>query len=250
MLMLVAIFIASLLIGSLLNIIIIRLPREKRLLGLPPRCTRTGEPLALWQVLPVVGWVAQGGKARNGKPLDSIYLLVEIITAIAFTLLYYQYGFSVLFFYLCFACVVLIVTGAIDWTHRYIYTFVILGATLLSFILSAVGVIPDMNLLNTGIGLFVAGVVFILFFILGKVLFPSHAVPFGMGDVYLALFLGATFGFTRLINVLWYGILLAGVAAVFIIVARKVQPQKKTIYMSYGTYLCLGAIIYMLVKPW
>ncbi|NJL34934.1 MAG: prepilin peptidase, partial [Chloroflexaceae bacterium] len=53
--MLILVIVAGLLLGTLLNIIIIRLPREGNLLRWPLHCTRTGEALAWWQLLPVVG---------------------------------------------------------------------------------------------------------------------------------------------------------------------------------------------------
>jgi len=97
--MAVFVFFAGLVIGALLNVVIIRLPREKRLIGWP-RCTRSGESLAFWQLLPLAGWLLQRGRARNGKPIHWIYPLVELLTAVALTLFYQSYGFSALFFYL------------------------------------------------------------------------------------------------------------------------------------------------------
>jgi leader peptidase (prepilin peptidase)/N-methyltransferase len=238
-------FIVGLFLGTLLNVAIIRLPREQRLLGWP-RCTCTGEPLAWWQLLPLVGWGLQRGRASNGKPLHWIYPLVELLTALVLALLYSQYGFSTAFFYLAFVCIVLIVTGAIDWLYRYIYTFVILGAALLALLLSLV--VPRLNVLNAGLGALVAGVVFILLYLLAKLLFPGKAAPFGMGDVYLGIFIGAALGLTRLGAALIYGVLLAGLVAAVIIVARRLLRQNSMPeYISYGTYLCIGAIFYVVV---
>src|SRR6266511_1374084 len=50
-LMIVVIFLAGLVLGTLLNIVVIRLPRERKMGGWP-RCTRCGRPLAVWQLLP------------------------------------------------------------------------------------------------------------------------------------------------------------------------------------------------------
>lgn len=55
--------VGGLLLGSLLNIVIIRLPRERQLLRTPLHCTRTGEPLAWWQVIPLLGWLIQRGRS-------------------------------------------------------------------------------------------------------------------------------------------------------------------------------------------
>ncbi len=247
-------FLTGLLLGTLLNIIIIRLPRERRLLGWP-RCTRTGRPLAIWQLLPVVGWVLQRGRAHNEQPLCFVYPMVEVLTASTLVLLYRMYAFTPVFFYLSFVCIVLIITGAIDWTHRYIYTFVILGATVLVLgfqALAHLGVVDvSFDLRDAIIGMLIAGFCFIILFMLARVLFPGKAVPFGLGDVYLGIFIGAAFGLSRLATTLWYGMFMAGVVALVIVGAKHILKRRDMPeYMPYGTYLCLGAIVYVIIHGW
>lgn len=239
------IFIAGLLLGALLNIVIIRLPRE-RAMGGWPRCTRCGRPLAWWQALPLVGWVAQGGRGRCcGRPLRWIFPLVELISGVTLVWLYAWHGAGMLFFYLAFVAAVLIVTGAIDWLHRSIYTFVILGATALALIASVY--LPGHSLPNAFLGLLVAGFVFFFFFMLARMLFPAHAVPFGLGDVYLGMFLGAAFGFLNLVPVIFSGMLLAGIYSTVLIVARA-AGRKVPQYIAYGTFLCIGALGFLLTQ--
>lgn len=238
----VGIFLIGLLLGGLLNIVIVRLPREQNMRGWP-RCTRCGQPLVWWQIIPLIGWLAQVGRARCcGKPLHWIYPLVELLTGAIMAWLYLRYGLSSLFFYLTFVTLVLLITGAIDWLHRWIYTFVILGSAVVVLIAS-VFVRPH-NLLNAFAGLLIAGFIFLLFYILARILFPSQSAPFGLGDVYLAMFLGAAFGLTRLASVLFIGMLLAGIFSVGVIAIRASgRPAPK--YISYGTFLCLGALGYI-----
>jgi leader peptidase (prepilin peptidase)/N-methyltransferase len=243
--MIVLVFLAGLLLGSLLNIIIIRLPREQNMLGWP-RCTRTGERLAWWQLLPVFGWLLQKGRARDGRSLHWLYPLVELLTALVVVLLSINYGFSPTFFYLTFVCAVLIVTGAIDWLYRWIYTFVILGSVPLALLFGIT--VNNMTLLNAGLGALVAGIGFILLYMLARVLFPGKSAPFGMGDVYLGIFIGAAVGLTRLGPVIWYGVLMAGaVAAVIVFAKYALRRRDMPEYISYGTYLCLGTVVYLLV---
>jgi leader peptidase (prepilin peptidase)/N-methyltransferase len=234
------ILVVGLFLGTLLNVLIIRIPREGRMLGWP-RCTRTGAPLAWWQLLPVAGWLIQRGRAANGKPLHWIFPLVELISGLALLRIYQIYGLRPAFFYLAFICAVLIITGAIDWLHRWIYTFVILGAALVALV---VGPLVGMSWVNTTLGALAAGAVFILLFGLARLLFPGHAAPFGMGDVYLAIFIGAAVGVANLAPALFYGMLMAGVVSAGIIVARRAgRPTPE--YLSYGSYLCLGVVLFI-----
>ena len=234
------VLIVGLFLGALLNVLIVRIPREGRILGWP-RCTYTGAPLAWWQLLPVAGWAIQRGRAANGTPIHWIYPLVELISGLALLRIYQIYGLRPVFFYLTFVCAVLIVTGAIDWLHRWIYTFVILGAALVALV---VGPLVGMNWVNVTLGALAAGIVFTLLYGLARILFPGHAAPFGLGDVYLAIFIGASVGVVNLLPALFYGMLMAGVAATGIIVVRRAGRPTPD-YISYGSYLCLGVVLFI-----
>jgi leader peptidase (prepilin peptidase)/N-methyltransferase len=234
------VFIIGLVLGSLLNVIVVRLPRERGMTGWP-RCTRTGEPLAWWQLLPLVGWLAQRGRAADGRPIHWIYPAVELLTALSLLRLQQLYGLSPAFFYLAFVCAVLIVTGAIDWLHRYIYTFVILGAALLALI---AGPLVGMDWRNVLLGALAAGFIFMLFYMAARIMFPAAGVPFGLGDVYLAIFIGAVVGLLNLAPALFYGMLMAGVASAGILIVRRTGRPTPT-YISYGTYLCLGVLLFI-----
>ncbi|WP_298402614.1 A24 family peptidase [uncultured Chloroflexus sp.] len=230
----------GLVLGSLLNVLIIRLPREQRLLGWP-RCIRTGQPLQWWQLLPVLGWVLQRGKAADGRPLPIIYPLVEIGSAIWLWRLYDLYGFGPLFPYLAFVGAVLIVTGVVDWLYRWIYTVVILGGALIAFIWGSLVGAGWRELLLGGL---IGGVGFLFLYLLALVLFPSKSAPFGLGDVYLAIFIGAALGLRHLGPALIYGIFMAGLVAAGILIARRLGRTTPE-YLPYGAYLCLGVLIYV-----
>jgi leader peptidase (prepilin peptidase) / N-methyltransferase len=234
------VFAAGLLLGSLLTILIVRLPREQRLLGWP-HCTRTGEALAWWQLLPVAGWLLRGARARDGSRIHWIYPAVELLTGLVLLQLYLLYGLGANFAYLAFVSAVLIVTGAIDWLHRYIYTFVILGAALVALV---AGPLLGLDWRNLIVGALAAGGVFLGFYLLARLLFPSAGVPFGLGDVYLAIFIGATVGLFNLGQALFYGMLMAGVVSAAILIGRRAGRETPT-YISYGTYLCLGVLLFI-----
>ena len=237
------VFVAGLFLGTLLNVVIIRLPRERDLGG-KPRCTGCGQPLAWWQLLPVLGWLVQGGRGRCcGRRLHWIFPLVEILMAAALTRFYILYGTQPIFFYLAFVAAVLLITGAIDWLHRSIYTFVILGAALIA-LLASLGLWDHHNIVNALLGMLVAGFVFVIFFLLARLLFPGKAAPFGLGDVYLGIFIGAALGLTRLTPALFYGMLLAGIYSALLIVIRSLGREIPE-YISYGSFLCLGALSFL-----
>ena len=239
----IAVFVAGLFLGTLLNLIVIRLPQEHGLGGWP-RCTRCGRPLAWWQVLPLLGWLAQAGRARCCKrSLSPLFPLIELITGLTLARFHVLYGLNMPFWYLAFVAAVLIVTGAIDWLHRSIYTFVILGSALI--VLLATTVAPIHSFRNALAGALVAGFVFVIFFALARILFPGKSSPFGLGDVYLGIFIGAAVGLTNLLPSLFYGMVLAGAFSAVLIVAKRSGRPNVPEYISYGTFLCLGALGYL-----
>jgi leader peptidase (prepilin peptidase) / N-methyltransferase len=239
------VFLAGLALGGLINLVVVRLPRE----GAPsgwPRCTRCGRPLAWWQLLPVVGWLVQGGRGRCcGRQLSWIFPVVELATAVSLAALYARYGLGASFLYLAFVCAMLILTGAIDWLHRFIYTFVILGGALVALLASSF--IARHSLPNALIGALAAGFIFAIFFALARAMYPGKSAPFGLGDVYLAIFIGAAVGITNLLPAVFLGMLLAGIFSVVILALRRAgRPGPE--YISYGTFLCVGVLAYLLTR--
>ncbi|HMQ33078.1 MAG TPA: prepilin peptidase [Chloroflexaceae bacterium] len=234
------VFLTGLALGGLINLLVVRLPREGRLGGWP-RCTRTGEPLAWWQLLPLAGWLIQRGRARDGRRLHWIFPLVELISGLALLRLHQLYGLSPAFAYLAFVVAVLLLTGAIDWLHRYIYTLVILGAAAVALV---VGPLVGMDWRVTTLGALAGGFIFLIFYLLARALFPGAGVPFGLGDVYLAVFIGAAVGLLNLSTALFYGMLMAGLVSAGILIARRAGRPTPT-YIAYGSYLCLGAILFI-----
>ncbi len=99
---------AGLGLSVFVNLVVARLPRERQMGGWP-RCTRCGRPLAWWQLLPIAGWLAQGGRGRCcGRSLHWIFLLDDLLLLSASVLLYIRYGLGVEWLYLMFVAVVLV----------------------------------------------------------------------------------------------------------------------------------------------
>ncbi len=98
--------------------------------------------------------------------------------------------------------------------------------------------------LGSVLGLVLASLVFLLLYGLSKLLFPGVAVPFGLGDVYLGAFIGALVGFLAVPTALFYGMAMGGVVSAAIIVLRAMGRKMPT-YIAYGTYLCLGTLLFL-----
>ena len=201
---------------------------------------------------PLITRMATDSKAANplqpvrywflGAP-EWIGLVVALLLSLVAVVLYIRFGLSIQFAYWTAMSALLIVVGAVDWKVRLIDVLVLLVATVIALVLAPfVGV----GLKNALVGAIVGGIIFIFFFMLAQLLFPGPGVPFGMGDVFLAIFIGSLVGFTSMGTALFYGILLAGIAALIMMGLRQMGLTNE-LYMSYGTYLCFGVLVFLML---
>jgi leader peptidase (prepilin peptidase)/N-methyltransferase len=82
----IVVFVAGCCIGSFLNVVVWRLPRNQSL-SKPARsyCPRCGKTIAWYDNIPVLAWLALGGKCRNCRqPISIRYPLVELATGLLF----------------------------------------------------------------------------------------------------------------------------------------------------------------------
>jgi prepilin signal peptidase PulO-like enzyme (type II secretory pathway) len=120
-----------------------------------------------------------------------------------------------------------------DFEHRLILDRVLFPSIVLALLLSLFAN-PWWAGLATGIG---AGLLFLLLALAGSAIFKAEAL--GFGDVKLALFMGLLLGPLPTVTALFYGVFLAGVVSVGIIVWHR--SMKGT--LAYGPYLAGGALI-------
>jgi prepilin signal peptidase PulO-like enzyme (type II secretory pathway) len=120
-----------------------------------------------------------------------------------------------------------------DFEHRLILDRVMFPSMALAFVVSLFAD-PWWAGIATGVA---AGLLFLLLAVAGSAIFKAEAL--GFGDVKLALFMGLLLGPLPTIQALFYGVFLAGVVSVGVIVWHR--SLKGTI--AYGPYLAAGALI-------
>ena len=79
-------------IGSFLNVVIYRLPREKSLVSPGSACPHCGKPIRFYDNIPLVSWIVLRAKCRDCKaPISARYFIVELLTGSIFLSLYIIY---------------------------------------------------------------------------------------------------------------------------------------------------------------
>lgn len=186
-----------------------------------------------WLFVPLIGAVLRR---------DWVALAVDFSTIGVAGVLAQTYGWSVRFVLVLAAAAVLIYTAAVDWRVRLIDTLLMLGATAgaLAFAPLLAG-----DWLNALLGTLAAALVFVLLFMLARVLYPQQHAPFGLGDVYLGMFIGALVGISDVGAALLAGMLLAGVASVVLMLVHGYK-QARHMPIAYGAFLCMGVLLHLI----
>ncbi len=192
------------------------------------------------------GWFVRWGSVRLAR-LEELQpgnlrwqvLGPPILTAVVFGVFAYHFGVTPTLFIRSVFILVLVQVIFFDFEHRLILDRVIFPAMAVALVVSLFGN-PWWVGIATGLG---AGLLFLLLALAGSAIFKAEAL--GFGDVKLAAFMGLLLGPLPTIQALFYGVFMAGVISVGMIVWRR--SLKGT--LAYGPYLAAGAVIVLYLLP-
>jgi leader peptidase (prepilin peptidase)/N-methyltransferase len=186
--------------------------------------------------LPVLSWVALGGRCRTCKaPVSGMYPAVEIITAIVFVITYLTYGLTLLSLVrVAFACA-LIVLFVTDLQHKILPDAITLPGIVIGFASSFF--LPP-GWFSSLIGLIVGG---------GFLLMISEAYlrfrgqeGLGMGDVKLLGMIGAFLGWKLVLLTLVFASFTGSLAGGAVIASGRGNMKYA---LPFGTFLAVGAFL-------
>lgn len=79
-------------VGSFLNVVIYRLPRDKSLVLPPSACPACGKHIRFYDNIPLISWLVLRAKCRYCKaPISPRYFLIELLTALIFVGAFFLY---------------------------------------------------------------------------------------------------------------------------------------------------------------
>tara|TARA_B100001250_G_scaffold408544_1_gene431140 strand:+ start:1468 stop:2343 length:876 start_codon:yes stop_codon:yes gene_type:complete len=264
-----SIFFIGLIVGSFLNVVIVRLPkmieRDWReeccdLLDLSPENTKKKEPFNLItpsshclfckhkikvvENIPLLSYLFLGGKCSNCKEKISIrYPIIEFTSAISVCIVAYFYGVSIQAFFAICLTWALIVLSIIDLDTRYLPDDITLPLIWLGIILNIFNIFTDINSSILG-AIFGYGILWIVYFLFKLV---TGKIGMGHGDFKLLAVFGAWFGWQNLTPIIILSSIAAILVASFLIINKSYDKNKG---IPFGPYLAFAGWISMMLGPY
>jgi leader peptidase (prepilin peptidase)/N-methyltransferase len=248
------IFVLGLAFGSFFNVAIHRWPqedpRQREWIRTPSHCPRCGARIRWYDNVPLLSYVVLSGKCRDcHAPIHWRYPAVELGTAVLWLLtawLVAHVGLSGVgpadttgwhvAFALLFASLYLL-TVIIDFATSQIPDEITIahfgGAWLFLWVCHGQTISPGWQ--SSLIGMFVLSAFFLVLWLFRGM---------GLGDVFLAIGLGALFGWQNVIAVGFLGVLLGGIVGVVLMVTLLMAGKyRRGIQIPFGPYLAIAAYL-------
>jgi leader peptidase (prepilin peptidase)/N-methyltransferase len=246
-------FVFGLIIGSFLNVVILRLNTEKSFGG-RSGCMSCQNKLSWYELIPVLSFLFLWGTCRNCKMKISIqYPLVEFFTGLIFAMLFLKFqdvffldtlSFNFIFAFYAAAFSLLMIIAVYDLRHKIIPDSFSLALGILAFIglffFNSSGFYPHFpSILEFLAGPLIASPFFFFWLV-------SSGRWMGLGDAKLALGLGWLLGLssagTGLVIAFWVG----AVIGILLVIFSKKHGMKSEI--PFAPYLVLGALLAFLFE--
>jgi leader peptidase (prepilin peptidase) / N-methyltransferase len=252
------IFLFGLVIGSFLNVCILRIPNSKSIVLPPSHCPSCGTPIKPYDNIPVLSWLVLAGRCRKCKVrISAMYPMVELVTGLLFLACYLVFGLNAeALKWAVFAALIIVLTIT-DLRERILpdkVNFVGLGlGLLLSFFTRPVdgtatwlanhvfAYPPPDAVLSFGDALIGAGVASGLLWLVAEGYFRARGREgMGLGDVKMMAMAGAFLGLQRALLTILAGSLLGSVIGIAVItIGRKGRDFE----LPFGTFLGAGAML-------
>ncbi len=263
----IALFVFGGVIGSFLNVVIHRVPREESIVFPNSTCPKCGNAIKPYDNIPIVSWLVLRGKCRKcGEKISARYPAVELLNALLFMVVGWSVGFTVFLPVALIFTVTIVALVFIDAEHMLlpdVLTFPLLGFVLLSRLIfsfvpnnevyfSDVRFYPLTQLSDSPAWL-VALLAALLgglvgggsLWLVGEIWKRLRGVDaMGLGDVKLMFGVGALLGWRLTVLTIFLGAFTGALVGVIVIARSKDKDMQAKI--PFGIFLGIGALVSLL----
>jgi len=226
-------------IGSFLNVLCDRLPQDQSIVSPPSRCPGCARRLSALDMIPIVSWLALRGRCRTcGEKIPARVFWVELVSAVVFSLLYLELGFTAALWVALLYAALTIVIFVIDIEHQLILNSILIPAIVAAVIVSLfnnrIELVP--NLLSAVIGGAAGFLIFLIVYVVSR-------GGMGEGDVKLAAFAGLVTGWPNIIAAVIMSWVMGGLVAVLLLALRRKGRREA---VAFGPFLAIATFIIFL----
>ena len=232
--------------GSFANVCIYRLPLDKGVISGRSYCPKCKNQITWIDNIPILSYLLLSGKCRKcKKDISSQYLLVEFISILFFTIIYFLYGVTLTTILLMILSLSFIIIFFIDLKHFIIPNEITFSMMALGFIKSfdpnLNSIFP--NYVNSLIGgLFGYGIIWSIIYFYKQV---RKKEGMGLGDAKLLSVIGFWFGWIAIPFVIF----ISSVVALFSVIPSLIKKSKNmSSQIPFGPFIILGCILYIIFE--
>lgn len=226
------IFILGLLMGSFLNVCIVRLPLGQSIIAPPSHCFACGTRLRVLDLVPVLSYIFLRGRCRTcGAAISMRYPCIELLTSSLFCLCFAVVGWNVELILAWVFTAFLLVIAVIDYDCKLIFDKVLIPFAVVALVVNFLQFSAD-NWQDKLLGALFSGALLLLIVIVTQ-------GGMGMGDMKFVTVLGLWLGIKNMAETLLISFVLGGIVGVVLLVTGK-KGRKDAI--PFGPFICLAAL--------
>jgi len=240
-------------IGSFLNVLIDRLPQEKKITGRSV-CDECGHQLSWYDLIPIFSFFLLKGYCRYcRKKISSQYPLVEILTGLMFIFVFLTYvkniqeisiwqnWLVILSLWGIVSCFIVIFFS--DVKYHLISDYILWALFGFSLFYHLIGIWVKIGVDHDRPLQFLTNFIFsglIVAFPIWLIYFLSKERAMGLGDVYLSAILGFLLGWQKGFLALYFAFVFGGITGLFLILFGRKKLKSK---IAFGPFLVVGAFL-------
>jgi len=222
----------ALALGSFLNVVVARVPARRSILHPPSSCGSCGTEILWRDNVPLLSYALLHGRCRHCETrISPTYPLVEALTALLVVACFAVWGLTAQAALAAGFCAVLVVLSVIDANERIVPNRIVVPAAVVALVAHTA---IDPSLAWLAWALIAAGGLFLVVL--------AYPKGLGMGDVKLALLLGAVLG-SAVTVALMLGLFAALVPAVVLVSRHGASARKMGVplvpFLSFGAIVAL-----------
>ena len=224
------VFVPGLAIGSFLGVVAARVPLHRSIVRPGSACMSCETPIRWYDNVPVVSYAVLRGHCRRcGTRIPPRDLAIELTTALLLVGCVLEFGLTARAASAAIGCAALVVATATDLERRIVPNWVVLPAAAAVLVIQTV-FYPSPQWALGAVG--AAGFLFV-----AALAYPGGM---GMGDVKLALVIGALLGKVTPVGIM-LGLLLALLPSLVLFARQGMRARKLAI--PFAPFLAAGAVI-------